>query len=96
MQEHHWPWLKTLTEREIPSRAVMAEAAVWLAHICSDECDDDGFRCWFEESKSHREAFAKVLGAWALVGELKNSFPDFLAHDLELGPFGSPSNVPEA
>jgi transmembrane sensor len=51
----------------------LAEAAVWIACLHADDCDDrdrKAFMTWLNECDAHRRAFTRVSEAWEIAGGL--------------------------
>lgn len=63
--------------RSEPSPAVEAQAAAWLARLCSEErssSDQAAFQTWIGERPEHREAFDRMTTAWEMAGATRNAF----------------------
>ncbi len=62
--------------RSASDAVIRAQAAAWLARLCSDErtpLDDSGFRAWLREDPRHQKAFDLVNTAWEIArGDLVN------------------------
>jgi transmembrane sensor len=68
----------------VPSPAVRAEAAAWLARLHAedrDAVDETAFRAWLNASPEHAAAFEAVDRMWSDVGGL-NTFPRDRLGDL--------------
>jgi transmembrane sensor len=58
----------------VPSEAVRAQAAAWVARLHDEQCSpklEAQVRAWLGESEDHRRAFNRMARAWELTGQIQ-------------------------
>jgi transmembrane sensor len=61
-------------EESVPSDAVRAQAAAWIARLHDDQRSPDleaDLRGWLEECEDHRRAFDRMMWVWELTGKIQ-------------------------
>jgi transmembrane sensor len=66
--------VKQSQEESVPSEAVRAEAAAWIAQLHDEQRSphlETQVHAWLDESEDHRRAFNRMTNVWELTGKIQ-------------------------